>query len=276
MILPDFIIIGAMKAGTTTLYRYLDDHPEVGMSRLKETDFFIESKNYGKGLDWYSGQFEPGKRLYGEASPNYTKSRDFKGVPELMARHCPNAKLLYLVRDPVDRFVSQYNHAWLVNHFRETPEQMAGGHEWEHTLDASRYHRQLEAFLAHYPLDRIEIVDFDELTKAPATALGRIGAYLGVENLRPGLSERVENSRESVAATPSLFFHARRLGVTELVRPLVPAAAERKLKAMLANGRKRKPPRFPDALRARLAEELKDDTDAFRALVGRPFGHWRV
>ena len=67
-ILPDFIIIGAMKAGTTTLYEMLSHHPAIGMSREKETDFFIATRNWQRGLGWYHGQFTPGHAIQGEAS----------------------------------------------------------------------------------------------------------------------------------------------------------------------------------------------------------------
>ncbi|MEZ5721509.1 MAG: sulfotransferase [Paracoccaceae bacterium] len=87
-LLPQFIIIGAMKSGTTTLYRYLDLHPAVEMSRDKETDFFLTEKNRARGLDWYAAQFTSEARVRGEASPNYTKRRDFPGVPERLARCC--------------------------------------------------------------------------------------------------------------------------------------------------------------------------------------------
>ncbi|MEO1284986.1 MAG: sulfotransferase domain-containing protein, partial [Pseudomonadota bacterium] len=84
LLLPHFIIIGAMKSGTTTLYRHLDEHPDVDMSRDKETDLFVSEKNWSRGLGWYSNQFSRADAVRGEASPNYSKSRDFPGVAKRM------------------------------------------------------------------------------------------------------------------------------------------------------------------------------------------------
>jgi hypothetical protein len=83
--LPSFLIIGAMKAGTTSLYHYLKSHPQIHMSRIKELDFFVTELNWGRGLDWYSQQFSGiGTNVLaaGEASTNYTKYPRYKGVPE--------------------------------------------------------------------------------------------------------------------------------------------------------------------------------------------------
>src|SRR5207244_8421308 len=84
--LPTFLVIGAMKSGTTSLYRYLQAHPDVFMSEQKELNYFTQgaNQNWEKGLAWYQAQFEQaGKaRAVGEASTNYTKYPQFQGVPE--------------------------------------------------------------------------------------------------------------------------------------------------------------------------------------------------
>jgi hypothetical protein len=119
---PDFIVIGAMKCGTTTLYRMLAEHPDIGMSRDKEPDFFIVEKNFRRGPQWYSDQFDHSARLHGEASPNYSKAEAFAGVPERIRSHCRGVRLIYAVRDPVVRFLSQYRHSWVIGDLKESPE----------------------------------------------------------------------------------------------------------------------------------------------------------
>ena len=108
--LPDLIIIGAMKCGTTSLHRYLDLHPEIIMSGQKGLNFFIPERNWGKGVDWYRPNFKGNALVSGEASPNYTNFPDFKGVAGCMHPIGPNARLIYMVRDPVDRILSHYMH----------------------------------------------------------------------------------------------------------------------------------------------------------------------
>ncbi|MEL6640314.1 MAG: sulfotransferase, partial [Pseudomonadota bacterium] len=68
-----FIVIGSMKSGTTSLYQRLLAHPEIAMSRMKETDYFVESANWPLGEGWYKKQFGQGGRITGEVSPNYSK-----------------------------------------------------------------------------------------------------------------------------------------------------------------------------------------------------------
>ena len=108
--LPNLIIIGAMKCGTSALHQYLDQHPDIAMSKEKELDFFIEDRNWRKGLDWYRSMFPDSGVVRGEASPDYTHYPAIPGVPERMHTVVPGAKLIYMVRDPVERMLSQYMH----------------------------------------------------------------------------------------------------------------------------------------------------------------------
>src|SRR5687768_8813331 len=103
MPLPNLIIIGAMKCGTTSMHGYLRRHRQIEMSGTKELDFFIAGRNWEKGPDWYASQFPGGTAIRGESSPNYTSALIFPGVPERMHSVVPDARLLFMVRDPVDR-----------------------------------------------------------------------------------------------------------------------------------------------------------------------------
>ncbi|MDC0835918.1 sulfotransferase domain-containing protein [Geitlerinema sp. CS-897] len=106
---PDFIIIGAQKCGTTSLYYYLNEHPNLFLSLNKEVHFW--SINYEKGLDWYLAHFPPVPEseylLTGEASPTYL---DFPQAADRLSREFPNMKLIVLLRNPADRAISHYYH----------------------------------------------------------------------------------------------------------------------------------------------------------------------
>ncbi len=99
-----------MKGGTTSLHRYLGSHSEVCISRRKETDYFLGRREYQRGLSWYSSQFNRHATALGEASPNYTKRHLWAGVPERIAQTLPEVRLIYVVRDPIERIVSHYVH----------------------------------------------------------------------------------------------------------------------------------------------------------------------
>ena len=109
--LPNFIIIGAAKSATTTLTTILPKHPDIFISKPKEPKFF--GRYYSKGWDWYANRFSDGQglALRGEGSTMYTSQmKAFKDTPELMHRHLPKLKLIYIVRHPLDRIVSQWRH----------------------------------------------------------------------------------------------------------------------------------------------------------------------
>jgi len=107
---PNLVIIGAMKCATTSLHYCLSLHPDIQMSQPKELSFFLSEENYAKGLDWYASHFRKPALVHGEATPGYAYFPFFSGVAERMARTIPNAKLIYMVRDPIDRVISHYIH----------------------------------------------------------------------------------------------------------------------------------------------------------------------
>ena len=115
MTLPTFVVIGAMKAGTVSLRHYLDEHPDVFLGRggkFGEPNFFIAEDNWSRGRGWYESLFDDAGRAaaIGECSPSYTMAPAFRGVPERMAQVVPDARLVYVVRDPIARMQSMYMH----------------------------------------------------------------------------------------------------------------------------------------------------------------------
>ncbi|MFB6374644.1 MAG: sulfotransferase domain-containing protein, partial [Bradymonadaceae bacterium] len=110
------LIIGAMKSGTTSLFNYLSEHPEIAPCRMAEPHFFAKPLKWKKGLDWYRDlwDWEPVRHTVAlEASTNYAKGFKFEGVPDRIAKAAESGldfRFLYIMRHPVDRLVSQYNH----------------------------------------------------------------------------------------------------------------------------------------------------------------------
>src|SRR5215217_5064804 len=105
--LPTLMVIGAMKCATTALHDYLDAHPDITMSTPKELNFFNGSSM--RGLAWYASHFDPRSKLRGESSPGYT-SPSFPDTAARMASAIADVRLVYLVRDPIERALSQYRH----------------------------------------------------------------------------------------------------------------------------------------------------------------------
>ncbi len=198
--LPDFLIIGAQKAGTTALYSYLRRHPNVTGPSWKEVSFF--DRHYRRGAAWYRGNFPNVLRLrhalVGEASPSYL----FHPLaPERVAGLVPRARLIVLLRDPVDRALSHYEHEVALGReplsfedaLEREEERTRGEVErmvadpahfsdpwWNHTyLARGRYAEQLERWLAVFPREQLLVLSSDELSERTPDTYARVLEFLG-------------------------------------------------------------------------------------------------
>ena len=201
--LPTFLVIGAMKAGTTSLYAYLGAHPDVFMADPKELDFFVEGKNWERGLEWYEERFAAagGAAARGEASTNYTKHPFFPGVPERIRPVLPDARLVYVVRHPIRRMVSQYlHHVAEYGERSPAPEVLLTN---PMIFACSDYAMQIERYLEHFPREQLLIVTSEDLHDRRAETLRRIYGFLGVDADRtpPNVGEKLHRTEEKAAPT---------------------------------------------------------------------------
>ena len=144
--LPNLIIIGGLKCGTTSIHHYLGLHPEIQMSKPKELNFFVEELNWDLGLDWYASRFDDRFKVRGESSPHYTNLPRFTGVAERIHEHCPDARLIYMVRDPIKRILSHWVHATGAGY--ETGELVEVLSEPDSSyMNRSKYWMQLQPYL---------------------------------------------------------------------------------------------------------------------------------
>lgn len=265
--LPDVIIIGAMKAGTTSLYEYMAGHPEIGVSSEKETDFFIAEKNWSRGLDWYKSLFRPGFRLYAEASPNYTKRAVFDGVPERIAETLPNCKFIFLSRDPVARAESQYRHAVLSGADVPGVAELSGSHTLEHLVDTSSYAAQLQPYLDLFPKERFLFLKFEDLISDPDSVLKQISVFLDVVDTWPAPDEIETNSAAALSRLPTWIFRLRETRLVSLIKALVPRDAVIRIKSLLSSKTPRTAEPLTEALRQEIAANVTQDNEAFQNLT---------
>ena len=224
-LLPSYLIIGAQRAGTTSLHRYLVQHPAVRtMLRTKGVHFF--DTNYGRGIDWYASRFPT--RLYGwyvrrrhsvelrtgEASPYYVFHPQ---VPYRVARHLPDVKLILLLRDPVVRAYSHYQHevarGFETLSFEEAiqaePERLAGEHErlltepfynsFSHQhhsyLARGRYDEQLATWRSLFPDRQLLVLTSERFFAEPDRTFRRVLDFLGLPAFTPAAYE-VHNAHD--------------------------------------------------------------------------------
>ena len=178
--LPNLIIIGGLKCGTTSIHHYLGLHPEIHMSKPKELNFFVEELNWDLGLDWYASRFDGRCAVRGESSPHYTNLPRFQGVAERIREHCPDARLIYMVRDPIKRILSQWVHATGAGY--ETGELVAVLSDPDSSyMNRSKYWMQLQPYLEHFDRSQIEVITQEELQAEREEAMRRAFRFAGVD-----------------------------------------------------------------------------------------------
>jgi hypothetical protein len=181
MNLPNLLVIGAMKSGTTSLHYYLGLHPQIFMSRRKELDFFVQDRNWARGVPWYASQFPDDAQVRGETSPRYALHPVHAGVPQRIHELIPAVKMLYLVRDPVERLISHYMHDVIEGNEARPLEQILDEEPENHYVLASRYWLQLQEYRSCFPTDRILIIRQEDLLERRRETLQAVFRFVGVD-----------------------------------------------------------------------------------------------
>jgi hypothetical protein len=214
MILPNFLIIGAAKSGTTSLYKYLEEHPQVYVSPQKEPRFFAVLSDFNKvvgddkdqrqlwsdsitTLEEYAALFNGvrNEKAVGEASPIYLWS---KVAPKNIKKHLPHVKLIAILRHPVDRAFSHYLHNLKIG-FEKNPsfEEALADDEVRHYaeyLPQGGYATLLKRYFNLFPPDQIKIFLYDDLIKSPAMLMCSIYQFLGIEDSFSGNIIKIHNA----------------------------------------------------------------------------------
>jgi len=290
--LPDFAIIGAARCGTTSLHAYLRQHPDVFMSPEKETDFFslgdlppeevpaLASAYRARTRAEYERFFrEAGDaRAVGEASPTYLF---YPRSAERMQQAIPDAKVICILRDPVERAYSHFALARKMGFEKVEDFEAAVALEderWRHDRSmrftyarASFYHDGLREFWRRFPREQILILLFQDFAADPLATMRRVHEFLGVDPRRvPDVGIRHNRSmlprsglvREAFGRP----FRLRRF----LQRNLPPRLVTR-----LGNAIMRPPPGLAPAIRARLLPRFTEDVARLEALLDRDLSAWR-
>lgn len=171
------IIIGSMKCGTTSMFRYLIQHPEISGSNPKEPQFFSDPKKYSLGMDSYLTYWkDKNSSILLEGSPNYTKYPAFSGAPEAINSYDIHPLFIYLVRNPFDRIISHYNHKVRANDPCDILDK--------HLINTSDYYLQLEQYKPFFPAENIMVVDFDEFRNRTDVVVNKIFEFLGLNTCK--------------------------------------------------------------------------------------------
>lgn len=177
--LPSFLIIGAMKSATTTLYEQLLRQPGIFLPKLKEPNFFSDDQQYVRGLDWYEELFNDAQAsdILGEASTHYAKLPTYPQTIVRMRNCLESPRLVYVMRHPIDRLISQYVHQWSEGGIGCDLDEAVTRHP--ELIAYSSYAMQLTPYVDAYGRNAIIPIFFDRMKVAPQNELERICRFVG-------------------------------------------------------------------------------------------------
>jgi len=299
MRLPDFLIIGAAKSGTTTLFRYLCKHPQVynpikdadsfgkkGEVFYKEPNFFSRDDIYAKGIDWYASLFNRAspQQVCGEATTDYTKYPQFPESAARIAQHLPHVKMIYIMRHPVERAYSYYLQLNVKSKFKETFEEHIQNKNV--SLDGSDYMLQIEQYLKFFPRESFLFLLMDDLSQHPRETLKKVCNFIGIDDEIDLLQEnevranqarqRLENTYRSRLMTP-----LRKVPGVNSVRVLLPQSWRDKAYHLLKGtpyGEWVKKEYLPQPMRPEtrqmLLERFHESNQRLAEFLNRDLSHW--
>ena len=236
---PDFLLIGGMKCGSTTLHDYLVNHPQLAEPKYKEPGFFSRDERFGLGLAWYRDLFaaaQPGQLAF-ESSTCYSRHPHFGDVASRIHEHLPEIRLVYIMRHPVDRLYSHYRHAMLERQKKGAGPVIsldAALAETEEYFDTGCYLKQIEQFTRYYDRDRFFFLTLEDLKRDPDGTLVKLQAFLGIEVV-PNLSTTLKGASNAIGeravetTTASARDKLRRNPLVRVAKRLVPKQARQVL-----------------------------------------------
>lgn len=289
---PNLFLIGAMKSGTTTLHELLEQHPSVSMSEPKEPCYFVSPDQlktlwpemwrmgFWKAESSYLALFKdkPGARYFGESSTDYSKRPGVSGVVERIAAFNPEARFIYIMRDPVERTLSHYWH--MVEHRGEMRPPLEAILQDAHYTEVSDYAYQLQPYLECFGREQVYALTFEELKRDPQSALRALYEWLCVDSdfvpqslaaARNVTPEGVRQKRAGMGMLDTL----RHSAVWNAIGPYCPPALRRYGMAMVEKKIPRREVDMTDVI-AYLRPLQQAQTRTLEARLGRSFEEWKM
>jgi hypothetical protein len=272
-----FCIIGAGKCGTTRLWSLLDQHPDIHMCPDKEPNFFNKDRNYKKGLAHYMDLFgQHDAAWFGEASNNYSCQAVYPETAGRLHKHFPEARLIYIVRNPLQRMESDYMESCR-NDSGKKMSFAAFVMEDPWAREKSLFHKQLQHYLNYFDKSRILLLFFEDLKEDEEAVTRQILEFLDLPGQIPQTavqdSSSFRSSSSYQADTPFLGMF-RRMGLMPLLRKLVPAGLKAGLLSLLKKEASVDRPVWEENFRQQFIQYIRSDSQAILAAGGKPPRFW--
>ena len=282
MALPNFLIIGAPKAGSTSLYHYVGQHPEVFTSAVKEPGFFRTYRSQGTiaNREDYEELFRGSEKYkaVGEGSPVYLSDEN---APKRIKDLIPDAKLIAILRDPYERAFSQFVFLRLRGQEPETA-FLAAVHgdiarpapQRSNYVEQGLYHRSLTRYLSHFEDHQMKVVLLDDLEVRPDEVVSEVFSFLEVDSsVKVDTTDKLTQSGVA-RLKPLHWLLSDRNPVKRTLAPRLPVAAKKAFRRIRASNLERQTMSRAD--RRALAPFFEDDIERLEKLLGRDLRSWRA
>lgn len=293
MTLPNFLIVGVQKAGTTSIYNYLREHPQVYMSLVKETNFLEkdwenlppeqQNKNGIVTLDKYCELFAEVKEeiAIGEASPNYLFH--YESSAARIKKYVPNAKLIVVLRNPVERAYSDHlMHLRDAIGYRGLSEQIKHSSHKSFILRKGFYYAPLAYYFDQFGREQVKVFFYDDLCNNPQEFMAEFYQYLGVnKQFRPNTARKAQVAKIPKNKTINNLLKKNNIlrnTATNILKTVMPVEARQKLRERLIDlnsQHKKQVPLSPEE-RQQLIELYREDILQLQDLVGRDLSSWLI
>lgn len=267
------------------MHYYLNLHPEISMSKQKELNFFNSELGWKKGVKWYSSNFTGKAKIYGESSPSYTDYPRYKGIARRMYSVVPEAKLIYIVRDPIERLVSHYLDKVKGGQENRTIGRALEGLENTDYVCIGKYFMQLEQYLRYYGKGRILVISSEKLKDERRASLQRVFRFLNVDDsfycggfseLKNVSDEKLKRKKPKRIIRYFMSCETETLGVKEVIKRMVPKPLKNRLRQSLNTGEKVDRPALDSGLKNVLREIFRKDVENLRKFTGCEFKNWSL
>ncbi|MET0564315.1 MAG: sulfotransferase [Gaiellaceae bacterium] len=273
-------MIGAMKSGTTSLHHYLSLHPQIFMSEEKEPRFFTDEAKWSQGPAWYEAHFPEPAPIRGESTPDYTKFPAIRGAPKRIHSVIPDVRLIYLVRDPIERIISHYVDSYSFGRLNRTIDEELADFDC-HLVNCSRYYVQIEQYLEYFNPDRILILASEDLRNDRRETLQTAFRFLGVdEGFASTQWETTHYEGKALRRKTWVGYGLLRVAETVRTSPVrryLPRQLVTPIHAFNAlTARRIERPTIDPALRVELAQYLREDVESLERFTERRFEEWSL
>lgn len=271
----DFMVIGAQKCGTSSLAKQLAEHPDICLCKIKEPGYFDRTEDWEAGLEEYHRLYSPTDgQICGEASTMYTFLPEWQGTHTRLFAYNPDLKLIYIMRQPVERVISHYSHRLVRGRVKDPPEVTVFADPTY--TNRTRYGVQIIPYLELFGRENILLLIFEEYISNQLKTLQQIAMFLGIsadafEDIGTAVNHR------SVGEWQLKYPAIRKIAsssVFQSIRPYLPASIRKPVRPFFSNKLEKKM-EFSPASKETIWRFLENDVQTIEELLGRRLDMWR-